>query len=185
MSLTQRALQVGVAGVAGVVGMVRLVGLAALAATAGGAGCTGAPPCGPDEAMVDRVIDGDTIVAGGTRIRYLLVDAPEATASPADCYAANAAQFNADLVLGKTVRLTYDAACQDGFGRTLAYVTASGQDVNRLLIERGFACVLHIPPDGDSRADELEAVQAEARRARRGLWGACAPIPCNGRPSHL
>lgn len=168
--------------------LVDLVGPAAIvaaAATAGGAGCTGEPPCGPDEATVDRVIDGDTIVAGGARIRYLLVDAPEATTSPADCYGANAAQFNADLVLGKTVRLTYDTACQDGFGRTLAYVTASGHDVNRLLIERGFACVLHIPPDGDARAGELEAVQAEARRARRGLWGACEPIPCNGGAPHL
>jgi micrococcal nuclease len=169
-------------------GRVDLIGLAAIAtaaATAGGAGCTGEPPCGPLEATVDRVIDGDTIVAGGARIRYLLVDAPEATTSPAACYGANAAQFNADLVLGKTVRLTYDTVCQDGFGRTLAYVTASGQDVSRLLIERGFACVLHIPPDGDARADEFEAVQAEARRARRGLWGACEPIPCNGGARHL
>lgn len=183
MSLTQRAPS---SRRCGLVDLICLCAIAAAAATAGGAGCTGEPPCGPDQATVDRVIDGDTIVAGGARIRYLLVDAPEATTSPADCYGANAAQFNADLVLGKTVRLTYDSACQDGFGRTLAYVAVSGgQDVNRLLIERGFACVLHIPPDGDARAGEFEAVQAEARRAHRGLWGACEPIPCNGGAPHL
>lgn len=157
-------------------------GLAALAGAAGlalPAACGGDPGCGPREAVVDRVIDGDTIVAGGVKVRYLLVNAPETTGGHADCYGANAAQFNTDLVLGKTVQLDYDVACQDMFGRTLAYVTVAGQDVSRLLIERGYACVLHIPPDGDARADELLAVQAAARTARRGLWGACDPIPCN------
>jgi micrococcal nuclease len=156
-------------------------GLAVLAALAL-AGCTepAGSTCGPRRAVVERVIDGDTIVLpGDVRIRYLLVNAPEITGGHADCYGSNAATFNADLVAGKPVELTYDTACQDLFGRTLAYVTVADHDVNRLLVERGYACVLHIPPDGDARADELEAVQAAARAARRGLWGACDPIPCN------
>jgi micrococcal nuclease len=155
--------------------------LAALAALAGCAACSDrGSPCGPREATVERVIDGDTIVVlGDVKIRYLLVNAPETTNGHADCYGANASQFNTDLVLGKTIQLAYDVQCQDMFGRTLAYVTVDGQDVNRLLIERGYACVLHIPPDGDARAGELEAVEAAARTARRGLWGACDPIPCN------
>jgi micrococcal nuclease len=155
--------------------------LAALAASLAipAAGCSGDPACGPREAVVDRVIDGDTIVAGGVKIRYLLVNAPETTADRAGCYGANAARFNTDLVLGKTVQLDYDAACHDAFGRALAYATIDGQDVNRLLVERGYACVLHIPPGGDARAGEFAEVQAAARAARRGLWGACDPIPCN------
>jgi micrococcal nuclease len=148
-----------------------LVGLAAC--SGGGASC------GVREATVERVIDGDTIVLpGDVKIRYLLVNAPEITNGHDECYGANAARFNSDLVLGKTVQLTYDTACQDMFGRTLAYVTVDGQDVNRLLVERGYACVLHIPPDGDARADEFKAVELAARTARRGLWGACDPIPC-------
>jgi micrococcal nuclease len=144
------------------------------------AGCGSGPVCGPAQATVERVIDGDTIViSGGITIRYLLVDAPETTGGSDDCYGANAARFNADLVLDRTIQLGYDAACQDRFGRTLAYATVDGQDVNRLLVERGYACVLHIPPDGDARAGEFEAVEAAARSARRGLWGACDPIPCN------
>ncbi len=155
--------------------LARLVALAALAA------CSDhGSPCGPREATVERVIDGDTIVVlGDVKIRYLLVNAPETTNGHADCYGANASQFNADLVLGKTIQLAYDVQCQDMFGRTLAYATVDGQDVNRLLIERGYACVRHIPPDGDARAGELEALEAAARAARRGLWGACDPIPCN------
>jgi micrococcal nuclease len=152
----------------------------ALAAVWGLAACSERDaPCGPPEATVARVIDGDTIaLVGGVTIRYLLVDAPEATDGHTDCYGASAARFNADLVLGRVVQLAYDTRCEDRFGRTLAYVTVGGQDVNRLLIERGYACVLYIPPDGDARAAELEALEAAARTSRRGLWGACDPIPC-------
>jgi micrococcal nuclease len=153
------------------------LGLLALAA------CSepGNPSCGPRTAHVERVIDGDTIVvAGDLHIRYLLVDAPEISDGHAACYGDRAARLNADLVLGRTVDLSYEPACEDRFGRTLAYVTVDGVDVNRLLVERGYACVLHIPPDGDARAGELEAVQATARAARRGLWGACDPAPCAG-----
>jgi micrococcal nuclease len=190
MPVARKATVTGPCRAAGIIGIIGIAGIAATAA------CSDpGSPCGPREATVERVIDGDTIVVSGVvpgvvpgvepgvvpgdiKIRYLLVDAPEATAGHADCYGASASRFNADLVLGKTIQLTYDARCQDLFGRTLAYVTVDGQDVNRLLIERGYACVLHIPPDGDARADELEALEDAARTARRGLWGACDPIPC-------
>jgi micrococcal nuclease len=88
--------------------------------------------------------------------------------------------FNTDLVLGKRVVLTYDSAeCTDRYDRLLAYVTVDGQEVNSLLVQRGYACVLHIPPAGDSREDEFKAYQAEAKAAGRGLWSQCDPIPCN------
>jgi len=154
--------------------------LPALAACSSDADPGSNSTCGPSSAVVERVIDGDTVVLpGDVRIRYLLVNAPETTNGHNDCYGANASQFNTDLVLGKTVQLTYDTECQDMFGRTLAYVTVDGQDVNRLLVERGYACVLHIPPDGDDRADEFKMLQTSAKTARRGLWGTCDPIPCN------
>jgi micrococcal nuclease len=143
------------------------------------AGCA-EPVCGPSSDRVDRVIDGDTIVlAGGATVRYLLVDTPEITGGHAACYGDQAAAFNADLVLGRTVELGYDRVCHDGYGRTLAYVSVDGRDVNHVLVERGYACVLHIPPNGDARAGEFSQVAAEARAQRRGLWGACDPIPCN------
>jgi micrococcal nuclease len=137
-------------------------------------------PCGPTTAVVARVIDGDTIeLASGEKIRYLLVNTPETTGGKNECYGANAVQFNRDLVEGKTVELEYDQVCTDRFDRTLAYVRVNGQEVNTLLIERGYACVLHIPPNGDDRADEFEALEDAAKAANRGLWGACSPIPCN------
>ena len=142
--------------------MLRAAARAAIAASLGACGASDSP-CGPREATVERVVDGDTIVVtGNVRIRYILVNAPETTNGHNDCFGANAAQFNSDLVLGKKVQLSYDTECQDMFGRTLAYVSVDGADVNQLLIERGYACVLHISPDGDARADEFKALEAAA-----------------------
>ncbi|HWU86058.1 MAG TPA: thermonuclease family protein, partial [Kofleriaceae bacterium] len=145
-----------------------------LAACAGGGSGGDDGRCGATEAAVERVIDGDTIeLAGGERIRYLMVNTPETTGGKHECYGANAATFNTDLVLGKQVELRHDVECRDAFGRTLAYVTVAGQEVNARLIERGYACVLHIPPNGDDRADEFAALEDAARLGKRGLWGAC------------
>ena len=137
--------------------------------------------CGGDDgvnATVARVIDGDTVeLTDGTRIRYLMVDTPESTTTT-ECYGENAKKFNHDLVEGKAVVLRYDVEREDRYGRTLAYVTVDGIEVNTLLVQRGFGCVLHIPPDGDDRIDEFKALEDEARAANAGLWGACTPRPC-------
>ncbi len=144
---------------------------------AAGAGCGGSP-CGPTEAKVTRVVDGDTIeLEDGRKIRYLLVDTPESTNGKNECFGTNAKDFNTDLVMGKNVTLAYDVDCTDRFDRTLAYVYVDGTEVNTLMIDRGYACVLHISPNGDDRAAEFEALQLAAERANRGLWGACDPLP--------
>jgi micrococcal nuclease len=138
--------------------------------------------CGPgvDTAVVARIIDGDTIeLDRGERVRYLMVNTPETTGGSNECYGTNAVTFNTDLVLGKTVELRYDVEREDMFGRTLAWVTVGGQEVNTLIIERGYGCVLYIPPNGEDRRSEFESLEQAARLANRGLWGACSPIPCN------
>lgn len=153
-----------------------LVLLAAALAACGQSGSD----CGPSSAIVTRVVDGDTVeLEDGTKIRYLMVNAPETTQGHNDCYGQNAVTFNTDLVLNKKVDLAYDVECQDRFQRTLAYVSVDGVEVNSLMIERGYGCLLHIPPDGDDRLDEFKALETAAKTAKRGLWGACDPIPCN------
>jgi micrococcal nuclease len=144
------------------------------------AGCgSGGDTCGPTSATVDRVIDGDTIVlTDGEKVRYLMVDAPETTNGHDDCFGQNAAMFNTDLVLGKEVQLDYDVQCEDMYGRLLAYVSVNGTEVNALLVERGYACVLHIPPNGADRADEFNALEDQAKAANRGMWGVCDPVTC-------
>jgi micrococcal nuclease len=152
-----------------------------LAIAASLAGCNGGgSECGPTEGVVERIVDGDTIeLTGGMKIRYLMINTPETTGGKNECYGSNAVTFNSDLVLGKTVTLDYDVECKDRFDRTLAYVSVAGQEVNTLMIERGYACLLHIPPNGDDRLAEFKALETAAKTAKRGLWGACDPIPCN------
>jgi micrococcal nuclease len=130
-------------------------------------------------ARVLRVVDGDTIVVRldgrRERVRYIGIDAPESVAPdrPVECYGNAAAAENRRLVGGRNVSLTTDAERRDRFGRLLAYVRVDGRLVNAELVRRGFATKLEIAPNV-RHAARLRALEREARRARRGLWGACA-----------
>jgi micrococcal nuclease len=147
--------------------------------TALAAGCSSAPTCGPTSATVLEVVDGDTVVLdSGQRVRYILVDTPEITQGHDDCYGAEARDYNKSLVLDQKVDLTYDQVCTDRYGRLLAYLSVQGHDVNALMVERGFGCVLHIPPDGDGRLSEFQALQSQAKADGRGLWGSCTTGAC-------
>ncbi len=144
-------------------------------------GCTPPSPCGPAEAKVTRVIDGDTLeLESGVKLRLLLTDTPETTGAKADCFGAQAVERTQAVVEGKTVQLSYDdARCQDMFGRTLAYVKVGGVELNSTLVKDGLACTLFIAPAGDARREEFETYEVEAKTARTGMWGACSAVPCD------
>ncbi len=137
--------------------------------------------CGGDDvetATVGRVIDGDTVeLTDGRRVRYLMVDTPEST-TEVECWGPEAAQLNRDLVDGREVELRFDVEREDRFGRLLAYVSVGGAEVNTAIVERGYGCVLHIPPNGTDRKDEFDELELRARTLGRGLWAACSPRPC-------
>jgi micrococcal nuclease len=129
---------------------------------------------------VVRVSDGDTIrvrLSSGReeRVRYIGVDTPE-TAKPgaaAECFADRAAAFNARLVADREVRLERDVEERDRYGRLLAYVYAGDTLVNGELVRRGYAQPLTVPPNV-RHAERFRRLADEARRARSGLWNACA-----------
>lgn len=136
--------------------------------------------CGPSRATVASVIDGDTIVlSSGEKVRYLMVDSPEITNGKHDCYGAEARDYNRGLVLGQEVELTYDVECMDNYGRLLAYVEAPDGEANTLMIERGFACLLVLPPNGEARESEFANLELAARQSGAGLWGACQEVTCD------
>ena len=150
----------------------RLLLVLAIAATV--SGCHGGgSSCGPSSALVTRVVDGDTVeLEGGQKVRYLCVNTPESTTT-VECYGPEAAAFNRDLVEGKAVTLEYDVECRDKYDRLLAFVTVGGQEVNRVLVERGYAEVMIIAPNCQARQQEFEDLEVVARNAGVGLWSAC------------
>jgi micrococcal nuclease len=142
---------------------------------------TGTPPspCGPTTAVVDHVIDGDTIsLDSGERVRYILIDTPEITNGSNDCYGAEARDYNHTLVTGRTITIVYDEECQDRYGRLLGYVSVGELEVNRTLLEDGYACILHISPNGDDRFAEYQALEDMAKADEVGMWSACGTVAC-------
>jgi micrococcal nuclease len=152
--------------------------LAALLAGRGHAGSRAAPAL--LHARVVRVVDGDTIKVrlddGRTeRVRYIGIDTPESVKpdTPVQCYAEKASHFNAALVSGQDVTLRTDAEQRDRYGRLLAYVYTRTAFVNRVLVARGYARTLTIPPNV-AHADEFARLAHRARAGGIGLWRACA-----------
>ncbi len=149
------------------------------ALASGGCGSDG-ETFGPSRAKVTRVVDGDTVeLEDGQKVRYLMIDTPESTGGKNDCYGTEAAEYNAALVLDRKVELSYDVERQDHYDRLLAYVKVDGQEVNLRMVEYGYACVLYIPPNGEDRRVEFQTIEAQAKAAERGMWGACDVVSCD------
>ena len=140
-----------------------------------------APVRAVDEGVVERVLDGDTLLlAGGERVRVLGIDTPEVARDgrPAECGADDATRAARELVEAQVVRLRPDPgqADRDDFDRLLRYVeTGAGQDLGLTLVSDGHARVF--APRGDvARQSTLERAEAQARGGGVGLWA------CRGGP---
>ena len=80
-----------------------------------------------EQALVIRVIDGDTIeLQDGSRVRYLGIDTPETD----EYYYTEATAKNRELVEGKIVELQSGKRDQDKYDRLLRYVYVNGVFVN-------------------------------------------------------
>ena len=124
---------------------------------------------------VERVIDGDTIVlATGSRVRLVQIDAPELSGS--ECYSVAARSALAGLLpSGARVRLQFDSRLDrtDRYGRSLAYVLKGQQNVNLTLVARGAASVWFYEGVRGRYAGQLMSAARAARAAKRGLWKSC------------
>ncbi len=130
----------------------------------------GEPP--PEEFLVERVVDGDTIVlVGGERIRYIGINTPETKdpRKPIEHFGPEASEANRKLVEGKYVRLEYDVQKMDIYKRTLAYVYVGNIFVNAWLVENGYANTATYPPNV-KYSKLFVSLEAEARENNRGLW---------------
>jgi micrococcal nuclease len=137
---------------------------------------------GLTRAIVARVVDGDTIrveIEGQEyRVRYIGIDTPETVdpRRPVGCFGKEASERNRQLVEGQTVGLEKDISETDSFDRLLRYVWVADRMINATLVEEGYALASTYPPDV-RYSDQFAALQAQAREASRGLWGAACAAP--------
>lgn len=130
-------------------------------------------------AKIIEVIDGDTVALdSGEHVRYIGIDTPE-TKHPRkgiECFGKKASDKNAELLLGKTVRLEKDVSERDRYDRLLRLVylpTEQGElFINDYLVRQGYARAVTFPPDV-TYADRFREAQKEAQANNRGLWSEC------------
>ena len=133
-----------------------------------------------------RAIDGDTLrvrLTSGPQItvRLIGIDTPE-TKRPGvavECGGLRASAYMRQIAFdhgrGRPVTLVGDPSqdATDRYGRSLAYVDASGKgDLGRLMLHAGWASVyIFERPFGRLARYQATAGQAETRRS--GLWDGC------------
>ncbi|MGM0365386.1 MAG: lamin tail domain-containing protein [Actinomycetota bacterium] len=124
-----------------------------------------APQTGEDQCMVEYVIDGDTLVAGGRRVRLLGINTPE----EGQYFYEESRQALMVMVDGKAIRMEKDITDKDRYGRLLRYIYLGDLFVNLEMVKRGFANTYTYPPDVAYQEMLVEA-ERYAREKNLGLW---------------
>jgi len=102
------------------------------------------------------------------KVRLAGIDSPER----GQAFGAKAKQALSGKVFGKTVQVKDRG--KDKYDRTLGVVRLGEENVNEQLVRQGWAWWYRkYAPDNKT----LEAAEAEARKAKRGLWADANPVP--------
>ena len=127
------------------------------------------------EENVGRVVhvsDGDTFIlqprqGEKLKVRIAYIDCPELNQP----YGLEAKAFTLEWAKGKEVRV--EVVNTDRYGRAIGWVTADGETLNHLLIEKGYAW--HFTRY--SSDFQLASLERNARNAELGLWADYNPVP--------
>ena len=118
----------------------------------------------PNNLIVTKVIDGDTvIVQGGSSVRLLGIDSDEKTYP---CFEPAKLEME-KLVLGKEVRLEKDQEDTDQYKRFLRYIFVGDQNINLEMVKKGLA-VARFYPENQKYKAEITAAESEAIVSKTG-----------------
>jgi micrococcal nuclease len=136
------------------------------------AAACGISPRAQDVGVVERIVDGDTVIITGVgAVRLIGVDTPETVHpnKPVEAFGKEASAFLRGLVLGQTVRMEYDVDRRDRYHRTLAYLyLADGRLVNELIVREGYGHAYTQFPF--KYLEHFRQLERDAREQKRGLW---------------
>jgi endonuclease YncB( thermonuclease family) len=128
---------------------------------------------------IPRIVDGDTLEIGTTKIRLASIDAPE---SDQVCLDANQQQWTCGIeardrlaayIGGRSINCAPTGT--DAHGRTLAICGVAGEDLNRWMVHQGWALAFV------RYSKEYVPNEEAARAARRGLWSGAFIAPWDWR----
>lgn len=125
----------------------------------------------PEEAVVKRVVDGDTFeTADGDKVRLIGVNTPEKYGT-VEYYGLEASAYSEKRLKGRTVYLFRDVSKTDRYGRLLRFVFVRGETAmyNETLLNEGYANVMTVPPDV-LYAKKFAKLERAARENNVGLW---------------
>ena len=143
---------------------------------------TTTPKPSDTNAVVVRVIDGDTVdLRFGNRrerVRLIGIDTPETKKpnTPIQCFGPEASDFTKHLLeVGTSVLVRRDVEARDDYGRLLGYIyrSSDGLFVNLELVRLGYARPLTIAPNNAFASDFVQAART-AEATNLGLWAACS-----------
>ena len=123
-------------------------------------------------ATVSEVVDGDSVVVTADAQTFRLhldgVDAPELSQAAGP----EAKAFLDRLAMGKVALVRVLGRARSGTENS-ARIDLNGADLRATVLRSGMAWYC----EGHAEQPELRRAEAEARTARRGLWGRDAPLP--------
>ncbi|MFC5532325.1 thermonuclease family protein [Cohnella yongneupensis] len=124
-----------------------------------------------EEAVVKRVVDGDTFETdGGDKVRLIGVNTPEKYGK-VEYFGVEASAFSERMLKGKSIYLFKDVSETDRYGRLLRFVFIQGETTmyNETLLNEGYANVMTYAPDV-TFAKKFLKLEQQARSGNVGLW---------------
>lgn len=108
-----------------------------------------------------RVLDGDTVVVSGQKIRLADLDAPELGQNSLDGVAIGkqSQQFLARLILGKKVEVRYTG--RGYYGRIIGTIFYNGKNINQLIMQAGMATTY---------GSKYQEINYQAKLIRQGIY---------------
>lgn len=129
----------------------------------------------PGVHQVERVVDGDTLLVRlHVRVRLQGVDAPETVKPdyPVEPWGSEASAFTKEFIAAADgqVSIEFDGERRDKFDRSLAFIWVDGRMLNEELLRAGLARAKLGYDYSQAKKDRFRRAQAEAQRAKRGIW---------------
>jgi len=116
-----------------------------------------------------RVVDGDTLVLDGKRIRLAGIDAPEKAQMCGNVACGQRATMALSALVSRG-KVTCDGKETDRYGRLIATCTVGGKDINAAMVAQGWAAAYR-------QYSTAYVTEEQAARSRKlGIWAEADPV---------